>query len=125
MAGESSAVAVINSRRKVAEAIALGLENHGMRAVGATIADGVGAVLLRHHPDAIVFDLEPREEVIAAFTHARESGLLRGKPLVVTTGDARNLSTILQPADEAVVFEKPYDIDGIVSAIRRLMRPAP
>ncbi len=125
MSAESPAVAVINSRRKAAETMALALANRGMHAVSATIEDGVAAFLFRHHPDAIVFDLEPREDVIAAFEFARESGLLRGKPLVVTTADARTLSTILRPSDQAAVFETPFDVEEIVSAIRRLLGPAP
>lgn len=118
----SPAVAVINRRAKAAEKIALALQERGLDAVSGTIAEGAASLLLRHRPEAIVFDLEPRDDIVAAFVAARESGLLRSKALVVTTEDARTLSTILRPTDRAVVFEKPFEVDDVASAILRLVR---
>jgi DNA-binding response OmpR family regulator len=123
MVAHEPTVAVINSRKGVAERVAQTLEACGVSAVVGTFRD-MPALVAANEPDILLVDLEPRPEVIAAFDQARSAGVLEGRPLIVTTADARMLSGILLPSDGATVFQKPCDWAQVTDVIRERARTA-
>jgi two-component system, OmpR family, response regulator MprA len=85
-----------------------------------SVADGVDALqyIEQQRPSAIVLDLGlPRLRGDDVYAELTAQGLADKIPVVVVTGDTRNLDA----ARFSCVLRKPIDIDELVAAVRKCL----
>ncbi len=118
-------IAVMNSSRDLVTVLQDALEQDGFRTVTlvSTIAGGaVGplAFLHQHKPVAAVYSVSPpyREgwDILQEVRRDWQDGRF-----VITTTNVGGLRACVGPADAIEVIGKPFDLDEIIRALRRVL----
>ena len=129
--GNSPVVAVVNTNPDFVELIKVRLEAAGFVVLRIHLADirgglDVGAVLLQHRPQVIVYDVVmPYDRNWRFLQHLRETAF-REYRFVLTSPNASALARIVG-RDEKVyeVLDDGGDIDVLVQAVREAARARP
>jgi CheY-like chemotaxis protein len=121
-------VAIFNTSDDTVDALRLVFEQHGFATVSAHIDDiKRGEVdfvdfVTAHDPQAIVYDIAPPYDHNWTFLRLlRNTDVLRGRPVVLTTTHKANLERLVGPTDAIEIIGKPYDIEQVVSAVTRAL----
>lgn len=123
--GSSPLIAIMNSSRDLVNVLKTSLELDGFRTAThiSTIDDGVAgplAFLRAEQPDATVYAVSPpyREgwEILQG-VQAQWSD----RNFVVTTTNIGGLRSCVGPANAIEIIGKPFDLDEITEALRRLL----
>lgn len=118
-------IAVMNSSADLVRILQIALEDDGFRTVTlvSTIvgrATGPLAFLREHEPAAAVYSISPpyREswEILQAVRRQ-----WRGGRYVITTTNLGALRACVGPADAIELVGKPFDLDQITQALRRVL----
>lgn len=118
-------IAVMNSSRDLVNVLQAALTQDGFRTVTlvSTIVGGaVGplAFLREHQPAAAVYSVSPpyREswEILQAVRRQWQDG-----PFVITTTNVGALRSCVGPAEALELIGKPFDLDEITQALRRVL----
>lgn len=122
-------VLVINSSPDTVEMLRLALETAEMTVLGAytfDIRDGqidLSLLMNEHKPQVVIYDIAPPyDRNWHLFQHLRETPAMRDARFVITSTNARQVHAVAG-ADERVheIIGKPYDLGGIVEAVRTAM----
>lgn len=127
MPGTSSAplIAVMNSSADLVSVLQTALEEDGFRTVTlvSTIADGADgplAFLRKHQPTASVYSISPPyRESWDILQEIRQQW--QGGHYVITTTNLGALRACVGPADAIEIIGKPFDLDEITQALRRVL----
>ena len=133
MTTQEPAVAVINSSEDTVEMLRACLQQHGFTAVATAhvpdIRNGKTDFLEfveTHDPRVIVYDVSiPYEENWRFLQLLQSSAAMEGRAVVVTTTNKRVLDRLV--GEDTGAFEiigKPYDLNAIVEAVRRMGKKA-
>jgi DNA-binding NtrC family response regulator len=118
-------IAVLNSSTDLVNVLKTALEDDGFPTVTlvSTTADGAAgplAFLRRHHPAVAVYSVSPpyREgwEILQEIRQRWQGGAY-----VITTTNLGALRTWVGPADAIELIGKPYDLEEITQALRRVL----
>jgi DNA-binding NtrC family response regulator len=119
-------VAIFNSSEDTVEALRIIFERHGCETVSAHIDEiKRGAVdfvefVKTHDPRALVYDIAPPYDHNWTFLKLiRNTEVMRGRPVVVTTTNKANLERLVGPTDAIEIIGKPYDLEQVVLAAVR------
>ncbi len=122
-------IAVMNSSADLVRLLQTALEDEGFRTVTlvSTIAGGATgplAFLREHEPAAAVYSISPpyREswEILQAVRRQWHAGRY-----VITTTNLGALRACVGPADAIELVGKPFDLDQITQALRRVLGERP
>ena len=121
-------VAVINNSEEVVEFLRLALEASGYRHVTETVLtfkrgqQELQQFLATHAPQAVIWDIAfPYAENWALFCRVRDSGVLAGCGVVLTTANKRALEEWVGPTSTLELVGKPYDVEDILGALARAL----
>ncbi|HET8540984.1 MAG TPA: response regulator [Anaeromyxobacter sp.] len=112
-------VLVVDDERDIREAVSEALKDEGYEVVDAT--DGAEALrqLRAHHPDIVLLDLMMPGmngwEFCAARSHDPEFSTI---PVIVLSALGR-----VSGLDAAAFLQKPFELDALVSTVRRYAPP--
>ncbi len=127
---DASVVAVFNASEDTVDFVTVFFELHGFRAVGRTwpareVLDSevLHDFMAQHHPQVIVFDVSfPYESNWQRFLEFRELGHECRVPVVLTTTNRDALTECIGSTDALELVGKPYDLDELLTAVRRVLR---
>ena len=122
-------IAVFNASEDTVDVLTMFFEQEGFRAVGRTWPaheplnpDVALGFLSQHLPQVIVFDVSfPYEWNWQRFREFQELGDECRIPTVLTTTNTRALSEFMGPTDALEIVGKPYDLDQLLTAVRRAL----
>jgi len=122
-------IAVLNSNDDVVELLRLVLEQHGFIVVSAHLdairrgEQSFTDFVEEHDPKLVIYDLVPPYDRSWRFLeHLRSSALLKDRRFVITSTNAQRAREIIGTTEHVYeIVGKPYDIDGIVSVVRRAL----
>ena len=76
----------------------------------------------RHHPDVIVFDVSfPYDHNWTRYCEFRQADGVRDIPIVLTTTNKRALHDIIGATEALEIIGKPYDLDELAMAVKRVL----
>ena len=125
-------VAVVNSNDDLVEVLKSTVEHEGFAVVTAHIRDfrlgheSFAAFLRTHKPSVVIYDIAiPYEENWAFLQTLRALPQAQQTDFVITTVNLRVLTARIGP-NEAIELQGGHtdDLDPVVDAIRRLVRPS-
>ena len=119
-------VAILNTSEDTVEALRLMFEQHGFETVSTHIdqikrgeIDFVDFVKA-HDPHGFVYDVAPPYDHNWTFLKLlRDTAVMQGRPVVVTTTHKANLERLVGPTEAIEIIGKPYDLEQVVLAFRR------
>jgi DNA-binding response OmpR family regulator len=80
----------------------------------------------RHQPDVIVFDVSfPYEHNWTRYCEFRQADGVRDIPIVLTTTNKNALHDIVGTTAALEIVGKPYDLDELASAVKRVLSNVP
>jgi len=127
MSQPTATVAIVETNQDIAEMLRLLLTQEGYRVVTVPLADLVqgqgepGALLATHDPDVIIWDIGyPYADHWARFQRLWLHRSARGRGFILTTTNPDLFAAIHETAPGVVLFSKPYDLDQLLEAVRRL-----
>jgi len=118
-------IAVMNSSRDLVTVLQTALEQDGFRTVTlvSTIVGGAAgplAFLREHQPAAAVYSVSPPyRESWAILEEVRRQW--QGGTFVITTTNIGALRSCVGPAEAIELIGKPFDLDEITQALRRVL----
>jgi DNA-binding response OmpR family regulator len=119
-------IAVINNDPEIVAMLETVLRDEGYQTVGATLPDfrdgeqSLLSFLDEHDPRLIIFDVSPPyPETWERFLVLREVATFSRRRVFLTTTDKRALEALIGPNGSFEIFSKPFEIDVLLSAIRR------
>src|SRR5690349_5369704 len=103
-------------------------EQHGFETVSAHIdqikrgeVDFVDFVTT-HDPQAVVYDIAPPYDHNWTFLKLlRNTDVMRGRPVVLTTTHKANLERLVGPTEAIEIIGKPYDLEQVTKAVTRAL----
>ena len=77
----------------------------------------------QHKPDVMIYDIAPPyDQNWAFFEHLRETGVLGGIPVVLTSTNVRSVKALVGDVpDVHEIVGKPYDLNELLEAVRQAM----
>jgi CheY-like chemotaxis protein len=128
-ANDVPVIAVFNASEDTVDVLTTFFEQEGFRAVGRTWPareplnpDVALGFMSQHLPQVIVFDVSfPYEGNWQRFREFQELGDECRIPTVLTTTNKRALSECMGPTDALEIVGKPYDLDQLLTAVRRAL----
>ena len=121
-------VAVINSSADTVEMLRVFLQREGYEAVTAHIDEikrgglDFPRFLEEHDPRAIVYDVSPPYEQNWTFLNLlRRLDVMKGRAVVITTTHKANLEKLVGPTEAIEILGKPYDIEEVIRAVKRVV----
>jgi DNA-binding NtrC family response regulator len=123
---DRTVVAVINSNDDVVELVREVLEEEGFLTVKTHIPEirrgrvDLVDFLERENPRVIVYDIAPPFAESWRFLRLiLSSRAAEGRAFVLTTTNRAGLADVIGPTDTIELLGKPYDLEQIVSAVKR------
>lgn len=121
-------IAIFNTSEDTVEALRLAFEHQGHETVSAHIDEiKRGQVdfvefIKTHDPKAVVYDIAPPYDHNFTFLKLlRDTGVMQGRPVVITTTHKANLERMVGPTEAIEIIGKPYDLEQVVrTATRKL-----
>lgn len=119
----SPVVAIIHEDETVARLLAEEIEAAGLRAVTALLGplvaapDEALALLARHDPRVVVYDVSPNDESVPFLTYLRSTKLGARPTFVLTTTAEHEHEPLLREAID--LRSCPHAVDALVSAVTR------
>jgi DNA-binding response OmpR family regulator len=116
-------VAIIHEDEAVARLLAEEIEASGLRAVTAALGplvaapDEALALLARHDPRVVVYDVSPNDESVPFLAYLRSTGAGARATFVLTTTEAHENEPLLREAID--LRSCPHAVDTLVSAVTR------
>jgi DNA-binding response OmpR family regulator len=125
-------VAIFNASDDTVEMLEQTFQHAGFRTADAHVSDikrgeqNFGSFIEEHDPQAIIWDISPPyAQNWNFFQLMRTSALLNGRGIVLTTTNVGHLNAIAGRDTGAIeIVGKPYDLDLIVSAVKRTLGQA-
>jgi DNA-binding response OmpR family regulator len=122
-------IAILNSTQEIMELLQTVLEEEGFSTVTAYTADfkrgtlDIQTFFQTHQPQAIVYDIAlPYEENWHFFcNHIITTKLLPESHFILTTTNKSVLDMLVGPTPTIEIIGRPFDLEEIVSAIRRVI----
>jgi DNA-binding NtrC family response regulator len=127
--GSGPLIAVLNSSRDLVTLLQTALEQDGFRTISlvSTLTSGATgplAFLQEHEPAAAVYSVSPPyQESWAILEEVRQRW--QGGRFVITTTNAGALRAFVRTADAIELIGKPFDLDVITQALRRVLAAEP
>ena len=124
----SPLIACVNSSEDIVKLLAEVMKHEGWRAVTHVSPAELGPAptvefLTQVRPQACIYSVSlPYAESWANFQQVREA--VPGCAWVVTTTNKRALDEIIGPTAAIEIWGKPFDIDDVVSSVRRVLEGA-
>ena len=119
-------VAVVNGNEDIVELVRDALEEEGFLTVEAHIPDirrgktDFVAFLEQEDPRVVIYDLAPPfKESLSFLRLIMSSTAAAGRAFVLTTTNRAGLEEVAGETGSIELLGKPYDLDQIVSAVRR------
>ena len=122
-------VAVFNASEDTVDLLTEFFEQQGFRAVGRTwparkplTPHAAREFMSQHQPHVVVFDVSlPYEQNWERFREFQELAGERQVPVVLTTTNRDALNQFIESAGALEIFGKPYDLDQVLLAVRRVL----
>lgn len=120
---QPAVVAIIHEDESVARSLAEEIEASGLRAVTAALGSLVAApdqalaLLARHDPRVVVYDVSPNDESVPFLTYLRSTKLGSRATFVLTTTAEHENEPLLREAID--LRSCPHAVDTLVSAVTR------
>jgi DNA-binding NarL/FixJ family response regulator len=122
-------IAVFNASEDTVDVLTMFFEREGFRAVGRTwpareplTRDVALGFMAQHQPQVLIFDVSfPYDWNWQRFREFQELGDQCRIPTVLTTTNKRALSECCGPTDALEIIGKPYDLDQLLTAVRRAL----
>jgi DNA-binding NarL/FixJ family response regulator len=122
-------IAVFNASEDTVDVLTTFFDQEGFRAVGRTwparesldrnVALGF---MSQHQPQVLIFDVSfPYDWNWQRFREFQELGDQCRIPTVLTTTNKRALTECIGPTDALEIIGKPYDLDQLLTAVRRAL----
>ena len=125
-------LAVINTSEDITELLSAVFHMEGFRVVAAYVRDlrrgqpDLAAFLRQHQPQVAVWDIAiPYEENWAFFQSVQQGEVGQACRFVLTTTNKAVLERLVGPTPAQELVGKPYDIDELVTAVRRALDVPP
>jgi CheY-like chemotaxis protein len=126
---DTPVVAVFNASEDTVDVLTAFFEHEGFQAVGRmwparqSLDSRVALDFLsEHQPDVIVFDVSlPYKANWERFQEFRGLAAGRRVPVVLTTTNERALSECIGSTDALEIVGKPYDLDQLLTAVKRAL----
>jgi CheY-like chemotaxis protein len=122
-------VLIVNSNEDTIEMLRLTFDQKGWNSAQAHIADikrgrsDLAAVVRRHQPSVIVYDIAPPYEENWLFLQTlRTMDVLRDIPFVVTSTNKAAVAKAGGPENVIEIIGKPYDLEEVAAAAERARR---
>jgi DNA-binding NtrC family response regulator len=122
-------IAVFNASEDTVDVLTMFFEREGFRAVGRTwpareqlTPDVALGFMSQHQPQVLIFDVSfPYDWNWQRFREFQELGDQCRIPTVLTTTNIRALTECIGPTDALEIVGKPYDLDQLLTAVRRAL----
>jgi DNA-binding NarL/FixJ family response regulator len=119
-------VAVMNSNEDTVEMLRQCLTDHGFTSVVTahihdfkTGDEDFKMFVRQHDPEVFIYDISiPYDKNWTFLKLLLDSESMRGRKVVVTTTNKRQLDELVGPTDAFEIVGKPYDLDRIVDAVK-------
>ncbi len=127
MAGRPRFVLVMNGMQDMVELFRMYLEQDGWAVISAQADEArrgdvnLQGVVDAHDPAVIVYDVQPPYDINWRYLEGlRTSGAFKGRPVVITTTNEKRLREFVASGEPVIeIFGKPYDMNEVVTAVRR------